>query len=542
MPTAPLLLTLALWAQTPATPEPAKPTADKLEEDTPRVRADDFFQMSDFVDTRVTFALSNVNLFASPGERTTQTSGYRIGVDPNFNLFLENVNTRFTGFESLSHIVLHKKIPAFWPRWETEAALAALILADTNSGQFRFFDSGTYLRVIRKLGDGEESKVGSIDLTAWPVSADRFRLGYTFIISWGGTAIFPGKLQSSSITEGAVPGLRLRWRAADGKAYAFAGFKSALLLSREPGVMAGEQIPNYGLLAGGGVDLFDHLVLETNGGFFQKGTQERPGVEGRRIDAYGISGRVTVYDGDKPASSNDFRLYRNDPANPDNYNIYKPYKSRRGFSAALEGSVLFQNLEDPDLFGSERIVSAASAGLVAQAQLDEWLFRADAFFQSADFILFNVPGFVPFQATPSAASTSSEFFAALTVQRFFEDLHLRPKLSFGIKMPATYQGAVLSDQVQTVGGARPGDIRTQVIVDETTRIVLPPETSATPIFGIFADIPLALSETMAVAGQIRVELNDNQPRIAQDNERGEITFIFDDPVRLSLGLVLQSRW
>lgn len=503
--------------------------------------ADDFFHFSDFVDTRVTFALSNVNLFAGPGERITTTSGYRIGVDKNFNLFLENVNTRFSGFESLSHIVLYKKLPGFWKNWETEAALAALVLADTDSGKFSFFDSGTYLRIIRKMGDGAEEKEGSIDLTAWPVSADRFRLGYTYIISWGGTAIFPGKLQSSSITEGAVPGLRLRWRAPGGKSYAFAGFKSALLLSRQAGEMAGEQVPNYGLLAGGGHDIGDSFLIEANGGFFQKGTQERPGLEGRRILAYGVSARATLYQGYVSRQSNDFRLYRNDPTDPVDYLLYRDYKPGTGFSLAAEGSFLMQNLEDPDRFASEKLVPAFSAGLVGVAKLDEVTLRLDAFFQGADFILFNVPGFTPFQAIPAGSTTTPEFFLAGTVEYVIDDLKLRPSFSAGMKVPATYKGQILEQQ-GNIGGASVGEVRTQVIVDETTRIVLPPDTSATPIFGFVFKLPLALSRSTAIAAEARFELNDNQPRLAQDNELGLVTYLFDEPYRLSLGLVLQSRW
>jgi hypothetical protein len=538
---APTVLTPPPGEIAPGNEEPAStPAEEKAAELTPN--ADDFFQFSDFVDTRVTFAISNVNLFAGPGERSTPTSGYRIGVDRNYNLFLENVNTRFSGYETLSHIVLHKKLPGFWKYWETEAALAALVLADTDSGRISFFDSGTYLRVIRKLDDGKEEKVGSVDLTAWPVSADRFRLGYTYIISWGGTAIFPGKLQSSSITEGAVPGFRVRWRSAGGKQYAFAGFKSALLLSREAGSKAGEQVPNYGFLAGGGSDIADIAFLEMNGGIFQKGTQERPGLEGAGIQALGLSARATVYQGMAPRGSNDFRLYRNDPSDPVDYLLVADYRPGTGFSIALEGSILSQNLEDPDQFGSEKLVPALSAGLVANAKLEELSLRLDAFFQSPNFILFNVPGFVPFQATPAGASTTPEFFLAGTVEYVINELNLRPSLSIGVKVPATYKGEVLPNQGNQVGGAFPGEVRTQVIVDESTRIILPPGAGAQPIIGAVLKLPLALSRSTVIALESRFELNDNQPRIAQDNELGNVTYIFDDPVRLAIGLVLQSRW
>lgn len=525
------------------TPIPAEQPLVENPETAPasELKATNFFESSDFVDTRVTFAFANVNILAGPGERTTATSGYRIGTDPNFNLFLENVNTRFTGYETLSQLVLYKKLPGFWPKWETEVALAARLSANTDTGQISFFDAGTYLRVIRKLGEGKEEDVGSLDLTAFPVSSDRFRLGYTYIISWGGTTIFPGKL-TSRISEGAVPGARLRWRAPGGDAYAFVGFKAATILSRDAGVRAGEVVPQYGFLAGAGGTLFGSLILETNGGIFQKGTQERPGLEGNDITAFGASARVTFFQGSPPASSADYKLYRNDPNSPDNYELFRPYKPGTGWYASLEGTVLTQNLEDADNFASEKLVPAFAAGLVGSYKQDELTLRLDGFYQSADFILFDVPGFVPFQATPGAASTTGELFAALSASYWLPDLNMMPIFSVGVKIPATYQGVVLENQGDPVGGAEPGSVRTQIIVDSRTRVVLPPNTDSTPIIGLMLKLPLYLSASTALSFESRVELNDNQPRLAQDTERGEITYKFDEPTRVSLALVLQSKW
>lgn len=529
----------------PSPPAETAPAADAPKpEPTPpptptKLRATDFFTLSDFVDTRITFAFTNSNVFAGPGERLTPTSGYRIGVDPNFNLFLENVNTRFTGYESLSQIVLYKKMTGFWPLWETEAALAGRLAANLDTGAINFFDAGTYLRVIRKLGDGPEDKVGSIDLTAFPVSSDRFRLGYTFLLSWGGTSIFPGKLVSR-ISEGAVPGIRLRWRAPEGKAYAFLGFKSALILSRDAGVRAGEQVPQYGVLGGAGVTLSDRVIAEVNGGLFQKGTQERPGLEGRAITAFGVSSRITYFQGNAPPSSADYRLYRNDLQSVDDFRLFRGYKPGFGFSVALEANLLGQNLEDPDRLGSERLVTAFAAGLVGQVKMDELTIRLDAFIQSADFLLFDVPGFVPFQATPNAASTTPEFFGAVTGE-YAVTPYFRPSLALGVKQAATYTGPTPID-AGPQAGVVPGEVRTQIIVDNRTRVILPSDSSATPIIGLFLRLPLFLSESTVLAGEVRYELNDNQVRFAQDTERGENVFFFDDPNRLSLAFVLQSRW
>jgi hypothetical protein len=528
--------------ESPSEPATEAPEPGPAERADVSPRADDFFQFSDFVDSSLTFIFSNKNLFAGPGERLSPTSGFRIGVDPDFRLFHENINTRFTGYETFSRLVLYKKLPGFFPLWETEAALAALLLADTDTGKFTFFDSGTYLRVIRKLSDGPEAKTGSIDLTAWPVSADRFRLGYTYIISWGGTAIFPGKLQSSSITEGAVPGFRLRWRAPEGSSYAYVGGKSALLLSRAPGAMSGEQVPNYALLVGGGSTIAEGFSIEANGGVFQKGTQVRPGLEGKHINAYGASARVTLFDNISNREINDYRLYRNDPSDPVDYLIYKEYRPGSGYNIALEGNFLLQNLEDPERFGSEKLIYAPSGGLVAQAKLEELYLTLYGFFQSADFILFNVPGFVPFQAIPAGSKTRPELFGAIQGEYVLDEGRFRPSLSAGIKVPATYKGQVLAAEGISPDVAKPGEVRTQVILNETTRIVLPADSSAVPIFGSVLKLPYAISRGMVASFEGRFEIDNNQPRLANDLVTGQSVPFFDKPYRVSLAVLLQSRW
>lgn len=549
---APQALTPPDGTATPRSAEPQSAPDDQ----------DNFYQYSDFIDTRLTFAFSNSNFFAGPGERLYDTSSYRIGVDRDFNLFLENVDTRFTGYETLSHLVLFKKLPAFWETYETEVALAGLVVANyegpaaadsltpgsKRAGELSLSDSGSYLRLIKKFGTGAEEKEGSIDLTAFPVTADRFRLGYTYIISWGGSAIFPSQIGSKDITEGAVPGIRLRYRSAGGRDYAFLGFKSVRITNKQPGAMAGERVPVYGILAGAGTELGDILALEMNGGFFKKGPLERFGLEGSKINAYGVSGRATIFQGRRPKQSVDYQLYRNDPTAPDYYYAFRSYAPGTSFSLGLEGNVLAQNLEDPDRFGSEKTVTAVAAGLVGIAKLEEWTFRLDAFYKSVDFIVFNVPGFVPFQAISSNAKTTPEFFAALTAEYFFAKINWRPSLAVGVKVPATEKGALPRD-LGSVGGAMPGEVRTQIIVDDTTRVVLPaprfagdPNADAKPTMGVVLKTPFAISKSTIVSLDFRYELNSNQPRLKKDLEQGQGTTFFDSPHRLSAALLFQARW
>src|SRR6185436_15360750 len=104
-------------------------------------------------------------------------------------------------------------------------------------------------------------------LTAFPISADRFRLGYSYRISWGGTPVFPR-------AQGGVPGAKLQF--SKGPVYVFAGMKTSQILNEE----TSEYETNYGWLAGGGWDIVDVLRFEAGGGFFQRGVMPKEAVLG----------------------------------------------------------------------------------------------------------------------------------------------------------------------------------------------------------------------------------------------------------------------
>jgi len=68
----------------------------------------------DFVDTRVTLLFSDDNVFADAGETTPNSPSARFGAANSSNsLFYDNFNTKYSGFESLTNLVLYKQAPAF---------------------------------------------------------------------------------------------------------------------------------------------------------------------------------------------------------------------------------------------------------------------------------------------------------------------------------------------------------------------------------------------------------------------------------------------
>ena len=102
------------------------------------------------------------------------------------------------------------------------------------------------------------------------------RLGYSYRISWGGSPIFfkfnpdlPVGAAPFVTNTNPAPGAKLQLSGE--RYYAYVGFKTSMLLNRNPQV--NEQVAVYGALAGAGVDIVpQHLRLEANGGYFDRGT------------------------------------------------------------------------------------------------------------------------------------------------------------------------------------------------------------------------------------------------------------------------------
>ena len=65
----------------------------------------------DYVDTRLNFTLTDENLLVKPGETDPSVPGVRIGQPNSLGiLFFDNYDTRYTGYENLTHLVIYKKM------------------------------------------------------------------------------------------------------------------------------------------------------------------------------------------------------------------------------------------------------------------------------------------------------------------------------------------------------------------------------------------------------------------------------------------------
>src|SRR5262249_55391165 len=188
----------------------------------------------DFVDTRLNFTITDESILVKPNETTPSVPGLRIGMPNSLGiLFFDNYDTRFSGYENLSHLVLYKNVDH--AHWQAEGALVLRFLEFTDVN-LSTIDDGSYIKVTW-WADPSRTYHGNLSLTAFPLNADRLRLGYSYRISWGGSPVFfkfnPDLPQGASAfvqNTNPAPGARLQW--AHDRFYVWGGAKSSVLLNR----------------------------------------------------------------------------------------------------------------------------------------------------------------------------------------------------------------------------------------------------------------------------------------------------------------------
>ncbi len=376
-------------------------------------------RVGDFMDTRLSWTFGTDDVLHATGLAYPLSQSFNVGDRPQYRLFFDSLNSRFSDRENLTHLALYKKMPGFIKNLDTEAsATIRLDLnqlgSNSNNLNQAIYDAGSFIRLFYHTNGNPDGHVG-LGLTLWPVDTDRFRLGYLYTLSWGGTAsyinesIFPG-------IQGSAPGGKLSY---DGDRWGvFFGFKTALISQAQqtfaPGTNQIEEITiqqtNVGLLAGGNVDITENVRLDVNGGYFQQGKFDLPDVFGQSIYTFGGSARLFIHDKDwLVPESIDFRLYRNDPNKP--MVIFKPVAYTPGktmWAITAEYDNLWQNLKDFDKAGATNLQQARAAAV--QADIKSGFFRVEGTFLYRDlaYVLRNQPSFIPFETMPKDAVTTPE--------------------------------------------------------------------------------------------------------------------------------------
>lgn len=480
----------------------------------------------DAIDTRITFTVADDNVTKGPDETATASPTL-----PNFQptrqnqLPGDNHEKRDTGFENLTHLVLYADQPGFFAGLDTQAALVLRAeLLDARGVALK--EDGSYLKLTKQHGPG------AWVLTAFPVSADRFRLGYSYEISWGGNDIF---LRSK-----ATPGLRLAYQT--DTIYGFLGIKTGLLqVDLEDGSKELDTV--WGVLAGGGIDLSAALRFETGAGFFYRGTIDKPqlrlplpsgGFRTAPWQGFGGSAQLAYHVGLPIGTPIDFRLYKNDPLLQESFFQPETYNDALSFQVSGEISALGQTLQDPEVPASTTVQPAGAADLSARIKIGKWRVHGLAVAKTLAFILFNVPSNPSFVDFAQGVKAAPELLGRVGCDYFWEAWHLTPGVIMGAVRPAHRGGN--SQAADTLGQ------QLLVFRSDTDIDVLGPGDRVRPTYFAKLTLKWDLSTLMAAAAELQYSHDPNRRTLAQDPSGINIVRVADDPDVLGFTAMLRARF
>jgi hypothetical protein len=496
------------------------------------------------MDTRLSWTFGDDDFLHPTGQLIPLSPTFSIGDRPQYRLFFDSLNSRYAGRENLTHLVMYKQMPGFLPHLTTEAAVVLRFDLDalaSNTGNLNqaLYDSGSYLRLFYNTGADPREGVSAV---FFPLDTDRFRLGYLYDISWGGTAasinqsIFPN-------IQGSSPGMKVQYDSS--RFYAFAGFKTAQIVQPEQVLLPGNTSDvetvrvadtNYGVLTGVGVDPLDHLRFDLGAGYFQQGRFDLDDVRGEHVYTYGASARVVVHKDMPVPQSVDFRLYRNDPMAP--MILFAPERYAPGevaWSVSAEGDVLEQHLKNFDVVGGTKDQPAWACALQAVVKRGFARVSVTGIARDLNYVERNVPGFIPFETMPANAKSQPEIFGALAATYYLPDWHLTPGIAGGVQLPSTFQSEF------TEGGIPAS--RTIVVRSQGDESILPYDQGRLPIFQGRVSARWDLSPIMSAVVWLQYVRDPNGTLVVVDPTEGTASLRVPQPAdRLGFSVSLQARF
>jgi hypothetical protein len=481
-----------------------------------------------------TFAIADDNLLAGAADRSPGL-GFKLAAD---RLFYDAIEQRKRGFETETQLVVYKRVPTHFKRMDAEAAFVVELQHYTNDKTYRtetqIRDDGSYVKLnwYTKRNDYQGDQVS---VTMFPFDSQRFLLGYTYNITWGGERTFPNNAPGgdSVRSNSMVPGLRLRYdfKVGTGKdGYVFAGAKTARLLNEQ----INEPQTYYGALYGFGVSFTRWLTWEVNGGYFQRGAfppqgTNFPGIGGRTVQAFGGSTRLTLRKGTPVGTSIDFQLFRYSPDATYLLTQTERYDDRIAGSAAFEFTGVGQTLLDWEKPDTTVIRPALAGAFNGRLRIKKTRVFATALFRSLDYVVLDIPGVAPFKAFPSGAEVKPEWFVVAGVDYYFPRTKLTPGLVFAYKNPASYKS-----NNTTLVYREYWDVET-----------LPTGRDALDILSGKLTLKWDLAPFFVIVSELRYTHDSNRTKfVKSDDDAGRIRVYEDKNItnRLGFFLLAQARW
>ncbi len=476
-----------------------------------------------FTDVRLNFTLTNENLLTKPGETIPSVPGWRFG-RPNSlgTLFFDNYDTRFSGYETLSTAIMYRNFRK--DHLEVEGAFV-MRMNEIAERKIDLSDAGSYI-LVSWWKDTTHKDPTRLTLTTFPVSSDRMRLGYSYRLSWGGNEEYRRSSQ-------AVPGFKLQYDT--GKAYAFIGAKTAVLLDSS----TAEQVAKQAVLAGAGYDVNDNLRLELNGGYFNRGSNELEDVNQEDVQLYGVSAQAAYHDGMPVQSSIDYKLYKYDPERIGRLFQKAKYPGGTQYLVMAEATYLAQTLKDPEKTGSTKIQPGIAGDVNIRVMMDRVRLRFDAQYRDLAFILHSVPSLPTYSDFPKQYEIQPNFFAAAGVDKNWND-RLTLGATVGLELPAT-----LTSPTGIAGDTAATGKSTAVIRNngqQTLITVLPTGESRAAQIAVKGSGQIDFGDIYSALVDVYYSYDPNQTRLKRSGPEDTFKYEFGDFNQLGVNITLQAKF
>lgn len=465
----------------------------------------------DFVDVWVSTALEETNVLAGPEVESPSANFVQRGNDA----FFENYESRTTDDISRAQLVLYRRDESFFQGWWTEAAfvlrMTPYLNPDRSTPGTLIEDDGSYVRLVRDL-PGEDH---TFSITGYAVDSDRFRLGYSYDLSWGGREMFIKQV-------GAAPGARLQWERKG--SYAFVGAKTAIMdgVDRSDQSDAALNTTFYGLLAGAGAQAGELFKAELHLGSFQQGQLDNidtnSALYGDTIVAVGMAGQLSFRSDPELRfiQSGELRLYRNEPDSARDSYLNHRRLDGTGVLVQAEINRLSHNLLDADDTSSTTIETGYAGDLQSLLVSGTTQVGVDLVYKDLRYIVFNVPGLISQESIGAGYETTPQLYGRLRFEHWFPEAHVTPGIGLGLMQPATYTTS---------------DGKTVVQVSERDSEQVPDGQEPTAILSGIGGVQIDLSKSMVAIGEVLYTLNNNRSNmdegarvLAPSNERNELGF------------------
>jgi hypothetical protein len=484
-------------------------------EDTGEVRG-----ASGFMDTRLAFTLTNENVPSVPG--------WRFGTPGSLGvLFFDGYDTRYSGFETLSHAVLYRDYRS--GHLQAEGALV-LRIDNLSEASLGLADDGSYI-TVSDWKDPSHKDPTRISLTAFPVSSDRFRIGYSYRLSWGGSPEYIRRTTTSS-----VPGLKLQLDTP--RAYAFVGAKSATLIDPKTGV----ERSALAVLGGAGFDPVPLLRLEANGGYFDRGYNELPGFQREKIRLFGGSVQASIHRRMPLRSSIDYQLYKFHGEAISDLFAPERYPGGLAWLAQTEFTVLGQTLADPEAPGQTAVQYGKAGDLNVRVKLDRLRFRLDLSYRDAGFLLHTLPSVPVDEAFPASYRATADYFGAIGLDRNWDDW-LTLGLVAGVEKPATLTSS------QGILGITPDLMQPMTVVIRSNNVatqfaVLSPGGSADRQYAGKATAKVDFARIFSTLVELFYSYDRTAERVAPPcaQQPCSLSYVAGSAHQLGLNATLQARF